>query len=68
MKALSRDLHGDCLVRTAVVVVGDPGVQDLLAWARESKRRPVSSSARRVLWKRSILPVVVGQRTPVSRG
>jgi hypothetical protein len=33
------------------------------AWARESKRRPVSSSARRVLWKRSILPVVVGQRT-----
>ena len=67
MEPLGRNLHGDGLVGAAQVVVGHPGVEHLLGVVRESKRRPVSSSVRRVLWNRSILPVVVGQRTPVSR-
>jgi hypothetical protein len=37
------------------------------ASATSANIRPASSSARTVLWNRSILPVVVGERTPVNR-
>ena len=61
MEAPGRDSHGDGLVGAPGCCSRQPRRPAAVGpGASESKRRPVSSSARRVLWNRSILPVVVG--------
>jgi hypothetical protein len=54
-------------MRPERVVGGDVVIQGALDPAIEEKLLVVNSSSRRVRWNRSISPVVVGDRTAVSR-
>ena len=67
LEAAGRDGHGDGLVRTLGVVVGNPGVQQLLGIGERVEAAAGQQLGPQRLVERSILPVVVGQRTPVHR-
>jgi hypothetical protein len=54
-------------VRTVRVVVLDQASSASWAPCIEGKVRSAMNSRRRLWWNRSILPVVVGERTPVWR-
>ena len=59
---VGRSGHGERLVRSAVVVLGDPGVELGLRVSRSGEVRSVRNSVRSARWNRSTLPVVVGER------
>ena len=59
--------HADRLVGADLVVLADPDSSAAWACPRLVDAASARNSSRRVRWKRSIFPVVVGERTPVSR-
>ena len=57
----------DRLMGSGLVVLGDPGVERGLRVAETGEDCVGEELVAQVRWNRSILPVVVGDRTPVSR-